>query len=310
MKKYRVIIAATEILVSFCLCLFIFRTTIEYALVHCKPFRGKPLPLPTLRDASCRIFYFPGLGRGVEHSFWILQRIQALSKCDVIPFQPPRCYKGHKPTWENALPFVRARIANNVTHYLMGNSFGTAVAAYIAKELRDNEWDQFGGMILENPFTSIGQIMGDFIGLAPYLIPLLDEAVGVNLNWKFTPRSFEYVACNDAVCVYYPNKQGLKFKYLILTSEKDEIVPSWMSTTIAQQLAPFSVTHRILKGANHGDLQSHPRYLNILKKFFSFYFLILRASSISLGIIVTRFAWTAHKLVSSNRPTKKASAAS
>ena len=37
---------------------------------------------------------------------------------------------------------------------------------------------------------------------------------------------------------------------------------------------------------------------------------ILRASCMSFGMIVTRFAWTAHKLQSSNRPTRCASAAS
>jgi hypothetical protein len=35
-----------------------------------------------------------------------------------------------------------------------------------------------------------------------------------------------------------------------------------------------------------------------------------RANWMSFGIIVTRLAWMAHKLVSSNRPTKYASAAS
>ena len=38
--------------------------------------------------------------------------------------------------------------------------------------------------------------------------------------------------------------------------------------------------------------------------------LIRRASWISLGMIVTRLAWMAHKLVSSNNPTRYASAAS
>ena len=38
--------------------------------------------------------------------------------------------------------------------------------------------------------------------------------------------------------------------------------------------------------------------------------LILLASCMSLGMMVTRFAWIAHRLVSSNRPTMYASAAS
>jgi fermentation-respiration switch protein FrsA (DUF1100 family) len=110
----------------------------------------------------------------------------------------------------------------------MGVSLGTAHAAFVTEDTHIH------GIILENPFTSIPDIV-------PFLGMFVFDTWNIENALSFT-----------------------SIPLLILTSEQDEIIPPYMSTTILNAYrGPKQQV--ILNGSLHGHAGAHPDYLPAVK---------------------------------------------
>lgn len=121
-------------------------------------------------------------------------------------------------------------------HYLYGASFGTGAVLKGAKRCGT----LVKGIILENPFTS----MVDFLP-----------------DWLKVLQLFVYDKWDSLSIAYCKWDQ---VKSLVLSSEKDEIVPVWQHADIAYALGGKLVK---LSGALHGHAASHYDYWPAVKEF-------------------------------------------
>jgi len=129
--------------------------------------------------------------------------------------------------------------------FVFGCSLGGAVATYIAS-LFD---DQITGLILENTFKSIGDMVGA-------LIPALDNIFIKNVFLKMQWRSIDLIP-------------KLKTPILFLASEKDEIVPhSHMLDLYDASTSSKKVMYVIPEGT-HNDAWNigGAKYWNSIKQF-------------------------------------------
>jgi fermentation-respiration switch protein FrsA (DUF1100 family) len=119
----------------------------------------------------------------------------------------------------------------------MGVSLGTAYALNVFDYVQSSK---IQSVILENPFTSV-----------PELAP-----------WPFSWFLFKQWNNMDLV-----KRIGGEQSLLILTSEKDEIVPPDMSHYLYHAAPTESKEHVLLDGALHGHAGAHPEYLSSIQKF-------------------------------------------
>lgn len=199
-------------------------------------------------ESNCIILYFHGRGRTLGYNYYFLGPLFQSTKCSIIAFEYPMCR--YDPASINAGPDILLERGINLIesiplinrNYLMCSSMGCSILLKALEKTRIRTFALLDGLILENPPTSLSEVASFHTN---YWIPsfLIQILMGSKHDWKVSDF-FEH-----------------KFKILILTSEKDEIVPSTMGYDLATRFGTTNnVTHVILDGANHGDAPSHPKY--------------------------------------------------
>lgn len=197
------------------------------------------------------IYYFHGNGVSIENTFWHVGRLFKICNCSIHVIEPVYCrhipwvgYSGNYIISRFCFE-VRYHVSETQENILYGVSLGTTHALHVFNEF---SWGtrrkfEFQKIILENPFTSISD-------LAPFYVP----EWFIQTNW------------NNVAVINNIKKEKLP-SVLILTSERDEIVPPEMSQRLGALLGTKPI---ILSGANHGDAGAHPDYLPAVEKFLSF----------------------------------------
>jgi len=180
------------------------------------------------------LHFFHGNGACVEDCYWHLGRIYSVCNCSITAY----AYLKGDSEYETIKRVDMFLLNSNSSfdHIVMGVSLGTIIASQV--NLMRGIFNSHK-TILENPFTSLYDMVPWPLG---YL--LFD-------TWNNT-HSLDW----------WPPTG----KMLILASEKDEIVPSYMPRTLAK-LFPSDTTYVLLDGANHGDAGAHPKYLDTIKQF-------------------------------------------
>jgi len=128
----------------------------------------------------------------------------------------------------------------------MGASLGTAFAILPYPYTWVDISSKISGVILENPFTSIAAVISP--RYEAYIQKILFNPLWNNLDIMMYFRTITPV--------------------LFLTSERDEIVPPSMSTTLYNAWNDAAKkTHVVLSGSLHGHASSHPDYLPAVVRF-------------------------------------------
>ena len=209
-------------------------------------------------DSDCLILYFHGRGRTLGYNYYFLGPLFQSSKCSIIAFEYPMCQ--YDPSSTNAGPDIILKRAINLIesiphinrNYMICSSMGCSVLLKALEETHIRHYALLDGLVLENPPTSLSKVASFHTN---YWIPsfLIQTLMGSRNDWKVS-NVFEHT-------IY-------RCKILILTSEKDEIVPSTMGYDLATRFGTTNnVTHVILEGANHGDAPSHPKYQESISLF-------------------------------------------
>jgi hypothetical protein len=204
-------------------------------------------------ESNCIILYFHGRGRTLGYNYYFLDPLFQSTKCSIIAFEYPMCQ--YDPASINAGPDILLERAINLIesiplinrNYLMCSSMGCSILLKALEKTRIRTF-LLDGLILENPPTSLSEVASFHTN---YWIPsfLIQILMGSKNDWKVS----------DVFS---------RFKILILTSEKDELVPSTMGYDLATRFGTTNnVTHVILEGANHGDAPSHPKYQESISLF-------------------------------------------
>ncbi len=207
---------------------------------------GLPLPLhrllPNLHfsraGAPCTIIFVPGNGASVHNAYWHISRLYAL--CDVIAVEKG-CYT--QANMVEHLKLVVNDILSMRRHghpiFVMGVSLGAAV---VLQALKADHVPIMAGIILDNPFTSMVEVLHNHYVYVPEWL-LVDK-------W---------------------NNRGARITIplLVLTSERDEIIPPRMSAEIVAYANASATTHVVLSGALHGHAAAHPDYLPAIEAFVS-----------------------------------------
>jgi len=191
-----------------------------------------------IQPPRATLFYFHGTRMSVVHGYWQIGRTyKALEgRVDIIALSYlSSWYKGQQSMLDVS---ERVVLANRKYPYIiMGSSLGSVVAIHMATRRRSDHL--LMGLIAENPLTSISDLLPRPLHSIVYLS---------SDNWATTLTN---VTC----------------PVLVITSERDEIVPPKMSTILLKGAANSKHTQVILRGANHGDATSHPDYLPAIVKF-------------------------------------------
>ncbi len=188
------------------------------------------------------IVYFHGNGGSVQDTYWHLGNLYATSQSTIVAVE----YRGYgKSKSEGPTEALIVADSCKATGYvinrfggsniiLMGVSLGTGVALQVFKEFKAS----IVGMILENPYTSV-----------PELIPR-------PFRW------FMFDQWNSAFIM-----PSVNVPILVLTSEKDEVIPPHMSTQLLNSCTCHHKSQVILDGSNHGNAGSHPFYQQAIRTF-------------------------------------------
>ena len=189
--------------------------------------------------------HFHGTGGSVHDTLWHLGVLARACACHVAAVE----YRGHGRSRvggpsERRLVADSCAVARVVRERFpaaelvaVGCSLGSAVAAQVLAACGDEVG--FAGVALENPFSSL-----------PALAPRL-------LRWLLLDR-FDGPGAMASVRV----------PLLVITSERDEVVPPAMSVEMLEASPSRDKRHVILRGCNHGDAGAHPEFLPALEQFF------------------------------------------
>lgn len=208
---------------------------------------------------DCLIYYFHGRGRTLGYNYYFLGPLFQSSKCSIIAFEYPMCR--YDPASTNTGPDILLERAGKLIetveparrNYLMCSSMGCSILLKALEKTHILYDTRLNGLILENPPSSLSEVASFH---TDYWIPafLIQNLMGSKNDWK--------------VSDVFEHKFYHSCKILILTSEKDEIVPSTMGYDLATRFGTTNnVTHVILDGANHGDAPSHPKYQESISLF-------------------------------------------
>lgn len=186
------------------------------------------------------VHFFHGNGRHPLDHGWQLGELYVRCNCTLIAVAYLRGGTDERQvdlTVSNYLnQFVVGHGNMKKDHYLYGVSLGAAAALkgtrYVQPMLK--------GIILENPFTS--------------LTDLLPAPLGLILYDKWDSLSL-------AEC-----KKGT-IQTLVLSSGKDEIVPPVQHVRILHAISWTNDHFQRLEGANHGDAPAHPDYWPAVERF-------------------------------------------
>jgi len=212
---------------------------------------------------QCRIVYFHGRGRSLNYNYYFLLPLYRATKCSIIPFEYPGCHAVlTNTTYEALLEAAKEKLSNVISGssanvYLMGTSMGCSI---LLSSLPSDYLYNVKGVILENPPTSLSEVASFHTN---YYIPssFVRFMIGERNDWPVKSGILTIAAAN--------------WKILVLTSEKDELVPPSMGYKIVAELnkTKNKVTHVVLEGCNHGDAPSHYKYQSSIKSFIYSYVL-------------------------------------
>lgn len=220
-------------------------------------------------ESTCAVFYFHGRGRTADYNYYSLGPLYHNTRCSIVAFEYPGCITSLKDTRPEVLYFEAYQmlfwnLPAFQKNYLMCSSMGCSILLRLLANVidlpsglrligptSDNRLPEVAGVILENPPTSLSGVASFHTN---YWVPALfiDTVIGFDNDWA-APTILKY-----------------QNNILILTSEKDELVPASMSYELANRYNKTNnVTHLILEGANHGDAPSHPKYQRLISGFIS-----------------------------------------
>ena len=204
--------------------------------------------LTTFRNHHSNIFvwYFHGNGVKAENTWWHMGRLFGICNCTIRVVEYPMCDETTLvvgASLEDAIDRTIYLFINHLNkqgqNFVLATSLGTNIFLRSYKKMWKKDKDAIHGIILENPLTDVYEILWYHLKFpfanpfsAPEL-PILDKPV------------------------------------LILTSEADEIVPTYMSTQIFYMAPAWCRKQVVLHGALHGHAGAHPDYLPAIEEFIS-----------------------------------------
>lgn len=206
---------------------------------------GLPQPVvnpPIVRfefpQSTCQIAYFHGRGRPLPWNYYMLGPLYLQTGCTIVALE--YCSLRFDAILESARDL--AHCPEGMRCFFMCASMGCSI---MLRSLNLTAAD-VSGAILENPPTSLAEVASFHLN---DLIPssVLAAIIGHESDWR--------------VPVPLPRH----WRALLLTSEKDEIVPPHMSDALAGN--GINAARVFLTGANHGNAPSHPLYLISIKHF-------------------------------------------
>jgi hypothetical protein len=202
------------------------------------------------RGATKTLVWFHGNAGNISHRVGNIRLLHHRLKINIFIFD----YRGYgrstgsiseQGTYMDgaaAVEYLRIRYAVEPTRMvLFGRSLGAAVAAEMANHV------QSAALILESPFSSVGEIAHELIPFLP-LGPLLKTR-------------YDTVA----------KVRGIKSPLLVLHGDKDEVVPFSQGIKVFEA-APQPKTFYRIVGAGHNDayLVGGEPYFQVLKKHIEF----------------------------------------
>ncbi|KAK9767893.1 hypothetical protein K7432_001917 [Basidiobolus ranarum] len=209
------------------------------------------------------LVYFHGNAGNVSHRFPVFNTIlRALPDTTIVSFN----YRGYggstgSPSEQGLqqdsvciLSYVQKKFPNSRV-ILYGHSLGGAVAAYLTHQVETNptEVNHVVGLILENTFTSI-------TGMVYHLYPAW-------LPYRYLTKWFLWNRWDTDTLM----KQIHRTPVLILTSERDAIVPTEMMNTLWESLEPNESFNRskIVKFpyGTHEDTFKQPGFKKEIRDF-------------------------------------------
>ena len=180
------------------------------------------------------LHYFPGNGRNVLDMRWHIGKIFAKCNCSIYGVDYINEHTSRNTQEKFAAAAYKHLLQSNYSpferHWILGSSLGSAVVL----QSYPHSWMFAQGIILENPFTTADE-------LAPWPLQYITMD-----KWNNT----EEIKRLDS-----------RIPLLILTSEKDEIIPPGMSKSLLRSSRSIAKRQVVLSGSNHGDAPSHPDYL-------------------------------------------------
>ncbi|GIX41452.1 MAG: alpha/beta hydrolase [Leptospiraceae bacterium] len=193
------------------------------------------------------IFYFGGNAENTNYTVLELLEYPELLKFKWILINYPG-YNGsngkpsEKSFYEYALSiyqkFFTQQINTNKIIILMGRSIGTGVVTFLASNVRCDK------LILITPFDSIENIAKKFYPLYP---------TSIFLKHKFP--SYKYI-------------QNINIPILILSAEKDEIIPRNSTEKLIEYIKNKKLLkYYIIPDTYHNTISEHYLYWQYLKKF-------------------------------------------
>lgn len=225
--------------------LFIFQNRIIYSCGNTPQLLSPVsfgLPIPEYsalthfkRDnTELAIYYFHGNGINAENTWWHVGRLYSICNCSIFVVETINCIS---PSFfgnsiASTLYWLEKSIYPTLGRYKHNILFGVSLGTAHVSNIYHRHEKHISGIILENPFTSIDELT--------YIPNFM-----IFNNWD--NRHF-----------------STTIPLLILTSEKDEIVPPSMSKDLCQQ---NNCTHVILPGALHGHAGAHPYHLPAISNF-------------------------------------------
>lgn len=205
---------------------------------------GLPQPVvnpPIVRfefpQSTCQIAYFHGRGRPLPWNYYMLGPLYLQTGCTIIALE--YCSLRFDAILESARDLTHC--PEGMRCFFMCASMGCSI---MLRSLDSTA--AVSDLILENPPTSLAAVasfhLHDWIPSAA-----LKVILGPDNDWEA------------------PVPLPSHWRALLLTSEKDEIVPPHMSDALAGN--GINATRVLLTRANHGDAPSHPLYLISIKHF-------------------------------------------
>lgn len=252
-------------LVVLCACIafyLLFSIMQNYFFYHCgsTPNHLPPsvygLPAPAHISDSLRafmrshtdivVYYFHGNGVSVENDYWRIGQLFAVCNCSIYVLEYAHCLQATNPYWQQHEILLHLSTALTVSlhrakrNYVLAASMGTAY--FLHALLGIHQLIPVEGIIVENPFTSIPDVVAPF------------PAFLIRDHWH-----------NDRLITKIPSD----IPVLFLTSERDEIVPPTMSFKLRDMNQSPLWRVKVLSGALHGHAASHPEYLPAVVEFIS-----------------------------------------
>ena len=221
---------------------------------------GLPSPTYTHNDgaivfkhpnATLVLWWLHGRGTTVYQSYWHIGELYRACNCTVIAILYPRhCTKDNLMERMASMDIYDPYIQLNSTRVFMGTSLGTAVLLASFPHLIQS----VDAIILENPFTTIGESINHAMkSTDEFFIPF--SYIVRFLAWFIVDAWDSREAMRRNISADVPA--------LFITSEKDEIIPPYMS----KQLMRPGDTQVILPGSKHGHAAAHRLYVPTISNF-------------------------------------------